>query len=72
MRDACFYGGPRKRKDSEKYHHMDSPLPAAVLLLLLMTLMNIMLYGFGAALQNLNQTELEEKAQNGDERRHSF
>ena len=47
-------------------------MPAAVLLLLLMTLMNIMLYGFGAALQNLNQTELEEKAQNGDERRHSF
>jgi len=43
-------------------------LPAAVLLLLLMTLMNIMLYGFGAALQNLNQTELEEKAQNGDEK----
>ena len=44
---------------------MDGHLPAAVLLLILLTLMNIMLYGFGAALQNLNQTELEEKAEEG-------
>lgn len=47
---------------------MDGHLPAAVLLLILLTLMNIMLYGFGAALQNLNQTELEEKAEEGDEK----
>lgn len=47
---------------------MDSYWPAAVILLVLLTGMNIILYGFGAALQNLNQTELEEKAESGDEK----